>query len=106
MFPGPLAYSLLGKALKAGLWQYHTYPLRDYALDKHHTLDDTPLYGDGIPPYLARWRYRIDDTPYGGGRGMVMRADVVGAALRALPRSISESIPGSIPGRRTVPTAP
>jgi len=65
MFPGALGHSLPGKALQAGLWQLHTHHLRDYAQDRHH---------------------RVDDTPYGGGAGMVMRADVVDAALAALPQ--------------------
>lgn len=62
MFPGPLDYSLAGKALKAGIWDYKTVNIRDFASDKHGT---------------------VDDEAYGGGTGMVMRADVVAAALRA-----------------------
>lgn len=64
MFPGPLAYSLPGKAFEAGIWNLTTYQIRDYATDKHHT---------------------VDDTPYGGGAGMVMKADVLDAALHAVP---------------------
>lgn len=60
MFPGPLAYSLAGKALERGLWNLKTLQIRDFATDKHQT---------------------VDDTPYGGGGGMVMRADVLDAAL-------------------------
>lgn len=62
MFPGTLGHSLPGRALEAGLWQCDTLNLRDFATDKHHT---------------------VDDTPYGGGAGMVMKPDVVGAAIEA-----------------------
>jgi tRNA (guanine37-N1)-methyltransferase len=60
MFPGVLAHSLAGKALENGLWSYDTINIRDFATDKHGT---------------------VDDTPYGGGAGMVMKADVLGKAL-------------------------
>src|SRR5437762_1578636 len=60
MLPGPLAYSLAGKALKAGLWQLETVDIRDFAGDKHRS---------------------VDDTPFGGGPGMVMRPDVLDAAI-------------------------
>ncbi len=62
MFPGPLGHSLAGKALDAGIWQLDTVDIRTFATDKHRT---------------------VDDTPAGGGAGMVMRADVVAAALDA-----------------------
>jgi tRNA (guanine37-N1)-methyltransferase len=62
MFPGPLGASLAGKALAAGLWQIETLDLRGFATDKHRT---------------------VDDTPFGGGPGMVMRPDVIDAALSA-----------------------
>ncbi len=62
MFPGPLARSLAGKALEAGLWDLETVDIRAFARDKHRT---------------------VDDAPFGGGSGMVMRADVVDAALAA-----------------------
>lgn len=65
MFPGPLAHSLAGKGLEKGCWQLETLNIRDYATDKHNT---------------------VDDTPYGGGTGMVMRPDVVGAAIEAAYR--------------------
>lgn len=61
-FPGPLGVSLAGKALKDGLWELETVNIRDFAGDKHRT---------------------VDDAPFGGGPGMVMRADVVDAALAA-----------------------
>jgi tRNA (guanine37-N1)-methyltransferase len=60
MLPGPLAYSLAGKALKAGLWRLETVDIRDYAGDKHRS---------------------VDDAPFGGGPGMVMRPDVLAAAI-------------------------
>jgi tRNA (guanine37-N1)-methyltransferase len=62
MFPGPLAHSLAGKARADGLWSLETVDIRDFATDRHRT---------------------VDDTPFGGGPGMVMRADVLDAALAA-----------------------
>ena len=62
MFPGPLGQSLAGKALEKGLWRLETSDIRSFATDKHKT---------------------VDDTPFGGGAGMVMRPDVVDAALEA-----------------------
>ena len=62
MFPGPLGQSLAGKALEQGLWRLETSDIRSFARDKHRT---------------------VDDTPFGGGPGMVMRPDVVDAALEA-----------------------
>jgi tRNA (guanine37-N1)-methyltransferase len=63
MFPGPLAHSLAGRALSAGLWTLETLDIRKFARDKHGT---------------------VDDAPFGGGPGMVMRPDVVDAALASL----------------------
>ncbi|MCG8508474.1 MAG: tRNA (guanosine(37)-N1)-methyltransferase TrmD [Rhodospirillales bacterium] len=60
MFPGPLAQSLAGQALEKGLWTLETVDIRDFARGKHRS---------------------VDDTPFGGGPGMVMRPDVVDAAL-------------------------
>ena len=60
MFPGPLALSLAGKALAAGVWSLQAVNRRAFASDRHRT---------------------VDDTPFGGGAGMVMRPDVVDAAL-------------------------
>jgi tRNA (guanine37-N1)-methyltransferase len=60
MLPGPLAYSLAGKALEAGVWQLETVDIRDFARDKHRS---------------------VDDAPFGGGPGMVMRPDVLDAAI-------------------------
>jgi len=63
MFPGSLGHSLAGRALAEGLWALETVDIRDFAHDRHAS---------------------VDDTPFGGGPGMVMRADVVDAALRSL----------------------
>tara|TARA_R110002049_G_scaffold44333_3_gene129774 strand:+ start:10994 stop:11791 length:798 start_codon:yes stop_codon:yes gene_type:complete len=60
LFPGVLGASLTGKALQDGRWQLHTHDLRGFGIGKHRN---------------------VDDTPAGGGAGMVMRADVVGPAL-------------------------
>jgi tRNA (guanine37-N1)-methyltransferase len=60
MLPGPLAYSLAGKALAAGLWQLDIVDIRDFASDRHRS---------------------VDDAPFGGGPGMVMRPDVLDAAI-------------------------
>src|SRR3954464_14536511 len=62
MFPGFLGMSLSGKALEKGLWSLETVQLRDYATDNHKT---------------------VDDTPFGGGAGMVMKPDVLDRALSA-----------------------
>jgi tRNA (guanine37-N1)-methyltransferase len=62
MLPGPLACSLAGKALAARLWQIETVDIRDHAEDRHRS---------------------VDDAPFGGGPGMVMRADVLDAAIDA-----------------------
>lgn len=61
-FPGVLGLSLTGKALTEGRWQLHTHDLRDFGIGKHRN---------------------VDDTPTGGGAGMVLRADVVGPAIEA-----------------------
>ena len=60
MFPGPLGASLAGKSLKEGIWSLKTLDIRQFARDKHRTVDDVPL---------------------GGGVGMVLKPDVVAAAL-------------------------
>ena len=62
VFPGPLGQSLAGRALTDGLWALETLDIRDFARDKHRS---------------------VDDTPAGGGPGMVMRADVLGDAIDA-----------------------
>ena len=60
VFPGFLGYSLTGKALNEGIWQLEAVNIRDYAFDKHGS---------------------VDDTPCGGGAGMIMRPDVLGEAI-------------------------
>jgi len=60
MFPGPLGQSLAGRALSAELWRLEVRDIRDAATDRHRT---------------------VDDTPFGGGAGMVMRPDVLDAAI-------------------------
>ncbi|WP_245593598.1 tRNA (guanosine(37)-N1)-methyltransferase TrmD [Azospirillum halopraeferens] len=62
MFPGTLGHSLAGKALENGVWALETVDIRAFARDKHRS---------------------VDDTPFGGGAGMVMRPDVLDAALTA-----------------------
>lgn len=63
MFPGPLGTSLAGKALASGLWSLDAVDIRAHATDKHRT---------------------VDDTPAGGGPGMVMKADVLARAIDAV----------------------
>jgi tRNA (guanine37-N1)-methyltransferase len=63
MFPGPLAASLAGRALAEGRWAIETLQLRDFATDRHRS---------------------VDDTPAGGGAGMVLRADICAAAVDAV----------------------
>lgn len=60
MFPGPLGYSLAGRALERGVWSLDVTDIRDFGLGPHRT---------------------VDDLPFGGGAGMVLRPDVVDAAL-------------------------
>jgi tRNA (guanine37-N1)-methyltransferase len=72
LFPGPLAASLAGEALKQGLWSLETVALRDFGIGRHRA---------------------VDDTPAGGGAGMVLRADVVAAAIDAA-RSTAGDVPG------------
>ncbi|NMG40725.1 tRNA (guanosine(37)-N1)-methyltransferase TrmD [Chelativorans sp. ZYF759] len=60
MFPGPLGVSLAGRALESGTWSLETVQIRDFATDRHRS---------------------VDDTPAGGGAGMVMRADILARAI-------------------------
>ncbi len=62
MFPGPLGHSLAGRGLAEGRWRLETLPLRDFGIGRHR---------------------QVDDTPAGGGPGMVLRADVLAAAIDA-----------------------
>lgn len=71
MFPGPLGVSLVGQGLTDGLWKLETVDIRASARDKHRT---------------------VDDTPFGGGPGMVMRPDVISDAIAAA-RAEAEDLP-------------
>src|SRR5271167_1478039 len=74
MFPGPLGISLAGKALVSGLWALEARDIRDSATDRHRS---------------------VDDTPAGGGPGMVLRADVLAAAIDAA--EIAQELPKDRP---------
>jgi tRNA (guanine37-N1)-methyltransferase len=69
MFPGPLGASLAGKALASGLWALEARDIRDSATDRHRS---------------------VDDTPAGGGPGMVLRADVLAAAIDAADAAMGQ----------------
>ena len=69
MFPGPLEHSLAGRALREGRWSLDKVQIRDFASDKHRTVDDTPL---------------------GGGAGMVIKPDVMAAALDSVSDAAGE----------------
>jgi tRNA (guanine37-N1)-methyltransferase len=79
MFPGPLGGALSGKALETGLWSLKVVDIRGFAHDKHRS---------------------VDDTPYGGGAGMVIRADVLGPAIDASHKAGAPLIYFSPRGRR------
>ena len=63
MFPGPLGQSLAGRAIETGVWALDVTNIRDFARDRHRT---------------------VDDTPFGGGAGMVLRPDIVDAAVASV----------------------
>lgn len=71
MFPGPLAQSLAGKALRMGLWSLYITDIRPFGVGVHH---------------------KVDDPPFGGGPGMVMRPDVLAAALAAASKDLPKNI--------------
>ena len=75
MFPGPLGASLAGKALSEGKWSCDTVQIRDFALDKHNN---------------------VDGTPAGGGAGMVLKADVLAAALDSIHPVRPEPVEGRL----------
>jgi tRNA (guanine37-N1)-methyltransferase len=79
MFPGPLGLSLAGKALASGAWSLDVVDIREFATDKHRT---------------------VDDTPAGGGPGMVMKADVLG---RAIDATATDSCPRLLMSPRGTP---
>ncbi len=64
LFPGPLGASVLGRGMADGIWSLGTTQLRDFANDRHRT---------------------VDDTPSGGGAGMVLKPDILAAAIDSLP---------------------
>ena len=72
MFPGPLGLSLAGKALAEAKWSLDVLDIRDFATDRHRS---------------------VDDTPAGGGAGMVMRADIAAAAIDAARASAPQGVP-------------
>src|SRR5947199_5797937 len=78
MFPGPLGLSVAGKALASGLWSLDAYDIRAQATDKHGT---------------------VDDTPAGGGPGMVMKADVLARAIDAIGQDARPRLLMSARGR-------
>ena len=82
MFPGPLGLSLAGKALVEGLWSLEAIDIRDFAKDKHRS---------------------VDDTPAGGGAGMVMRADVAAAAIDAAKAAAPAGSPAIYLSPRGIP---
>ncbi|MGL5784546.1 MAG: tRNA (guanosine(37)-N1)-methyltransferase TrmD [Alphaproteobacteria bacterium] len=76
LFPGPLGASIIGEALEKGLWGLDVLNIRDFALDKHQT---------------------VDEPAFGGGPGMVMRPDVLDLAIEAGLRCLPETKPAKTP---------
>jgi tRNA (guanine37-N1)-methyltransferase len=74
MFPGPLGISIAGRARDEGKWAIDTVQIRDFATDKHRT---------------------VDDTPSGGGAGMVLKADVLARAIDRHARMVRRAAPSS-----------
>jgi tRNA (guanine37-N1)-methyltransferase len=72
MFPGPLAHSLAGRGLEQGVWSLETVNIRDHGLGKHRV---------------------VDDTPFGGGAGMVIRPDVTESAVQAARALVPPTTP-------------
>ncbi|TDH62633.1 tRNA (guanosine(37)-N1)-methyltransferase TrmD [Dankookia rubra] len=85
MFPGPLGQSLAGRALRDGRWSIDSLDIRSFATDRHRT---------------------VDDTPFGGGAGMVMRPDVLDAALAAALAAGPASDRAAPDGAAREPAAP
>jgi tRNA (guanine37-N1)-methyltransferase len=84
MFPGPLGSSLAGQALERGLWSLATIDIRDFATDRHRS---------------------VDDTPAGGGPGMVMKPDVVARAIDAVADDVRPRLlmsPRGVPLRQAL----
>jgi tRNA (guanine37-N1)-methyltransferase len=82
MFPGPLGASLAGKAHQKGIWALDAVDLRDFTADKHRT---------------------VDDTPAGGGPGMVMKPDVIARAIDAVAAPDADARPRLLMSPRGVP---
>ena len=72
MFPGPLGQSLAGKALEKGIWSLELIDIRDHGIGRHRV---------------------VDDTPFGGGPGMVMRPDVMDAAISTAMEGLDQDTP-------------
>ena len=72
IFPGPLGSSLSGRALENGIWKLNTINIRDFAKDSHNT---------------------VDDEPFGGGPGMVIRPDIIDSALTSATNLVDDSPP-------------
>ena len=83
MFPGPLGESLAGKALKEGTWSLEAVDIRRFARDRHGT---------------------VDDAPFGGGAGMVMKPDVLSDAITAVfPNAGAPDVPKLLMSPRGAP---
>ena len=83
MFPGPLGHSLAGRALREGKWSLDAIQMRDFAADKHRS---------------------VDDTPAGGGAGMVLKPDILAAAVdHALERAPRQAPASAFRQRREQP---
>jgi len=78
MFPGPLGHSLAGKALRDGIWRLDAVDIRDFARDRHGT---------------------VDDVPFGGGAGMILKPDILSEAIAATLREGMPAIALSPRGR-------
>jgi tRNA (guanine37-N1)-methyltransferase len=83
MFPGHLGLALAGRALENGTWSLETVNPRDFATDRHRS---------------------VDDTPFGGGPGMVLRPDVLAAAVESADRTADRVPMSADPGRRVLMT--
>jgi tRNA (guanine37-N1)-methyltransferase len=79
MFQGPFNYSIIKRAIENKLVEIRVYNLRDWAIDKHRT---------------------VDDHPYGGGPGMILRVDVIDKALKKIKKQYSKTILLSAKGKR------
>ncbi len=81
LFPGPLGASVIGRGMADGLWSLATTQLRDFATDRHRT---------------------VDDTPSGGGAGMVLKPDILAEGdRRGLPRGRSAAAAADEPARQS-----